>query len=66
MADGVLYMQGDSSVYLLSDSCRLLDATGENAEAVKKANETRIFENDGDSLTLALTQDDTLYLLNRS
>ena len=66
IADGVLYMQGDSSVYLLSDSCRLLDATGENAEAVEKANKTRIFENDGDSLTLALTQDDTLYLLNRS
>ena len=36
------------------------------AEAVEKANETRIFENDGDSLTLALTVDDTLYLLNRS
>lgn len=36
------------------------------AEAVEKANETRIFENDGDSLTLALTADNTLYLLNRS
>lgn len=59
-------MQGDSSVYLLSDSCRLLDATGENAEAVEKANETRIFLSDGDTLTLALTVDNTLYLLNRS
>lgn len=36
------------------------------AEAVEKANKTRIFLSDGDTLTLALTVDNTLYLLNRS
>ncbi len=61
-----LHMQTTASFEMLSENITLLDATGENAEAVEKANQTRIFENDGDSLTLALSPDDTLYLLNRS
>lgn len=62
----ILHMQTTANFEMLSENITLIDATGENAEAVEKANETRIFLSDGDTLTLALTVDNTLYLLNRS
>lgn len=65
MFDGTLYLQMNSDLEILSDRLKLADATGENAEAVAEANDTRLFEGDGDTLTLALTSDDTFYLLNR-
>ena len=64
--NGVLYMQFRSNCKILSETIQMVDATGENVEAVAEANETRIFLSGGDTLTLALTPDGTLYLLNRS
>ena len=63
--DDILFFKISGSFELLIDHITMVDATGENTAAVAEANETRVFESGGDTLTFALTPDDTLYLLNR-
>lgn len=62
---GNVFMQTNDNFEMVSDCITMADATGENAEAVEKANKTRIFLSGGDTLTLALMPDGTLYLLSR-
>lgn len=63
MVDGVLVMRSGENMELTSDRITMVDATGENAERVAEANETRHFLVGTDTVTLALMPDGTLYLL---
>lgn len=63
MVNGVLVMQTSENMELVSDRITMVDATGENAERVAEANETRHFLVGTDTVTLALMPDGTLYLL---
>ena len=64
MENGTLYMQGETSVMLLSDKLQMIDATGKNAGIVAETNETRIFPEIDGEVTFALTPDGTFYLLS--
>ena len=62
--DDILYFKISDSFEIISDRITMSDATGENAEAVAEASETRMVQSGGCSLIFALTPDDTLYLLH--
>lgn len=63
LLDGVYYLTVASDLKLENERLTFFDRTGENARQVEQANETRIFENDGQLLSFAIHPDGEIALL---